>query len=49
MGSRASVKVGGMVWEQFDVHCEVRQGCMLSPWLFQSFIDNVMREARGSL
>ena len=46
---RASVKVGGMVWEQFDVHCEVRQGCMLSPWLFQSFIDNVMREARGSL
>ena len=36
------VKVGGMVSEQFEVRRGVRQGCMLSPWLFNLFMDNIM-------
>ena len=48
VGSRACVKVGGLMSEQFEVRRGVRQGCMLSLWLFNLFMDNVMREARGS-
>lgn len=38
VSSRVSVKVGGRVSERFDVHREVRQGCTLSPWLFNLII-----------
>ena len=48
MGSKACVKVGGLTSEEFKVRRGVRQGCTLSPWLFNLFMDNVMREARGS-
>ena len=48
MGSKACVKdlVGGLTSEEFEVCRGVRQGCTLSPWLFNLFMDNVMREAR---
>ena len=40
------MKVEGMKSQWFGVHKGVRQGCTLSPWLFNVFIDNVVREAR---
>ena len=48
VGSKACVKVGGLTSEDFEVRRGVRQGCTLSPWLFNLFMDNVMREARES-
>ena len=39
------VKVGQSKSEMFHVHKGVRQGCTLSPWLFNVFIDKVAREA----
>ena len=45
-GERASVKVEGMELKWFGVRKGERQGCTLSPWLFNVFMDNVVREAR---
>ena len=45
-GGRARVKVEGMESKWFGVRKGVRQGCTLSPWLFNAFMDNVAREAR---
>ena len=42
---KARVKVGRMESELFDVCRGVRQGCTLSPWLFNVFMDRVTREA----
>ena len=39
VNGRAKVKVGEMESELFEVHRGVRQGCTLSPWLFNVFID----------
>ena len=46
---KARVKVGGLESELFGVHRGVRQGCTLSPWLFNVFMDRVTREARRHL
>ena len=43
---KASVRVGDRESEWFGVHKGVRQGCTLSPWLFNVFVDKVAREAR---
>ena len=42
----ACVKVGQSKSEVFHVHKGARQGCTLSPWLFNVFIDEVAREAK---
>ena len=46
VNGRARVKVGRMESELFGVFRGVRQGCTLSPWLFNVFTDRVTREAK---
>ena len=36
VGSKACVRVGNEVSEWFPVRVGLRQGCVMSPWLFQS-------------
>ena len=43
-GGKACVKVGQSETEMFDVQKGVRQGCTLSPWLFNVFVDEVVKE-----
>ena len=42
--SRAGVRVGNDVSEWFPVNVGLRQGCMMSPWLFNVYMDGVVRE-----
>ena len=42
----ARVRVGERESPQFQVRKGVRQGCPLSPWLFNVFIDKIVSEAR---
>ena len=48
MGCEGCVRVLGENSEWFKVKQGVRQGCVMSPWLFNIFIDNTIREARES-
>ena len=41
-----SVRVLGQNSDWFDVEQGVRQGCVMSPWLFNLYMDNIVREAR---
>ena len=42
--SKACVRVGNEMSEWFPVRVGLRQGCVMSPWLFNLFIDGVVRE-----
>ena len=42
--SRACVRVGSEVSEWFPVRVGLRQGCVMSPWLFNLYMDGVVRE-----
>ena len=42
--SRACIQVGNDVSEWFPVNVGLRQGCVMSPWLFNVFMDGVVRE-----
>ena len=44
VGSKACVRVGNEVSEWFPVSVGLRQGCVMSPWLFNLYIDGVVRE-----
>ena len=48
-GSEACVRVGGVLSGWFPISQGVRQGCVLSPWLFNVFIDRIMREVKERL
>ena len=43
--SEAAVKVGEEITEWFEVQRGVRQGCPMSPWLFNIYLDMVTRKA----
>ena len=45
-GGMAFVKVGECISDVFNVCKGVRQGCTFSPWLFNVFINKVVREAK---
>ena len=42
--SRACVRVGNYVSEWFPVNVGLRQSCVMSPWLFNVYMDGVVRE-----
>ena len=41
---RAGVRVGNDVSEWFPVNVGLRQGCVMSTWLFNVYMDGVVRE-----
>ena len=43
--SKVCVRVEGDVTEEVVVEQGLRQGCPLSPWLFNMFLDRIAREA----
>ena len=45
-GSEACVRVCREESEWFKVGVGLRQGCVMSPWLFNLFMDAVMKEVR---
>ena len=45
--SRACVRVGSERSEWFSVKVGLRQGCVMSPWLFNLYIDGVVREVNA--
>ncbi len=44
--ANAYVGVGGKFSENFTVEVGVRQGCVMSPWLFNIFMDGCMKEMK---
>uniref|UniRef100_A0A3P9JM39 ribonuclease H n=1 Tax=Oryzias latipes TaxID=8090 RepID=A0A3P9JM39_ORYLA len=42
--SRACVRVGNSISEWFPVRVGLRQGCVMSPWLFNVYMDGVVKE-----
>ena len=47
VGSKACFRVGNEVSEWFPVRVGLRQGCVMSPWLFNLYIDGVVREVNA--
>ena len=42
--SSACVQVGNYVSEWYPIDVGLRQGCVMSPWLFNVYMDGVVRE-----
>ena len=47
VGSKACVRVGNEVSEWFPLRVGLRQGCVMSPWLFNLYIDGLVREVNA--
>ncbi len=43
----ASVWMNGELSESFKVEVGVRQGCVMSPWLFNNYMDGCIREMKS--
>ncbi len=46
-GSRACARVGRGESDRFEVNVGLRQGCVMSPWLFNMYMDGVVREVNA--
>ena len=46
-GSKACVRVNDEMSDCFPVNVGLRQGCVMSPWLFNMYIDGVVREVNA--
>ena len=46
VNSSACVRVKGDESEQFRIDSGMRQGCIKSPWLFNVYIDGVVKEVK---
>ena len=46
VGSSPYVKVKWGESEQFRIDSGMRQGCIMSPWLFNLYMDAVMKEVK---
>ena len=47
VGNKACVRVGNEVSEWFPMRVGLRQGCVMSPWLLNLYIDGVVREVNA--
>ena len=45
----ACVRVNGEMSESFDIRVGVRQGCVMSPWWFNIFMDSVRRKMKAKV
>ena len=45
----ACVKIEGDLSENFQIQGGVRQGCVMSPWLFNIYMDGVIREMKAKI
>ncbi len=48
-GAKACIKVNGETGESFGIHLRVRQGCVMSPWLFNLYMDGIIREMKAKV
>src|SRR5678815_4623106 len=44
--SEACVRINGVKSDWFSINRGVRQGCVMSPWLFNLYMDGVMKELK---
>ena len=49
VGSETCVRVGNELSEWFPVRVGLRQGCVMSPWLFNLYTDGVVREVNAQV
>ncbi len=42
-------KISGEISEHFEIKVGLRQGCVMSPWLFNIYMDGVIREVKGKV
>ena len=47
--SSACVRVKAGESEQFSIDSGLRQGCIMSPWLFNVYMDRVMKEVKTGM
>ncbi len=49
MNNRARVRVGNGVIDWFPVRIRLWQGCVMSPWLFNVYMDGVIRKVNARM
>ncbi len=49
VNSRACVRVGNGVSDWFVVQVGLQQGCVMSPWLFNVYMNSIVREVNARM